>query len=45
MSESEAFQLLNTNGNLVKRPFAIDPAKGITLVGFKADEWQAAFQV
>ena len=45
MSESEAFQLLNTNGNLVKRPFAIDPAKGITLVGYKADEWQAAFQV
>jgi arsenate reductase len=42
MSEGDAFKLLNSNGNLVKRPFATDPSKAITLVGFKADEWQAA---
>lgn len=40
MSEAEALALLSKNGKLVKRPFV--PAKG--LVGFKEDEWKAAFK-
>lgn len=38
MSETEAFALLSTNGNLVKRPFLIGDGK--VLVGFKAAEWE-----
>ncbi len=38
MSEAEALDLLATNGNLVKRPFALTAKGG--LVGFKADEWE-----
>lgn len=37
MSEEEAFQLLSTHGNLVKRPMALQD--GMALVGFKAPEW------
>lgn len=37
MSESEAFDLLSKNGNLVKRPFVI--GEGKVLVGFKLDQW------
>jgi len=40
MSESEAFGLLSTNGNLVKRPFLIGDGK--VLVGFKEAAWQQA---
>lgn len=41
MTESAAFDLLSSNGNLVKRPFLIGDGK--TLVGFKETEWQQAF--
>ncbi|MCX6854886.1 MAG: arsenate reductase family protein [Verrucomicrobia bacterium] len=39
MSTSEALKLLSENGNLVKRPFAIDATKGLYLVGFKEEVW------
>ncbi len=42
MSVDAALKLLAENGNLVKRPFVIDAKSKIHLVGFKADEWQAA---
>lgn len=40
MSVAEAIDLLNGNGNLVKRPFVL--ADGVGLVGFKEDVWAAA---
>ena len=40
MSTDEALALLATNGNLVKRPFALDEAAGVYLVGFKEAEWE-----
>ena len=40
---AEALQLLSKNGNLVKRPFAIDESKRVYLVGFKEPEWASAF--
>ncbi|WP_240772853.1 arsenate reductase family protein [Phragmitibacter flavus] len=40
MSEDEALQLLAENGNLVKRPFAIDEEAGVYLNGFKEAEWE-----
>ncbi|MDB6139245.1 MAG: arsenate reductase and related [Verrucomicrobiaceae bacterium] len=43
MSEAEALALLSENGNLVKRPFALDSSAGVFLAGFKEAEWQAAF--
>lgn len=43
LSTKEAFALLGTNGNLVKRPFLI--GDGVALVGFKEDEWTAALGV
>lgn len=43
MKPSAAFQLLQGNGNLVKRPFAIDQAAKVWLTGFKEPEWEAAF--
>jgi arsenate reductase len=42
MSTDEALQLLSANGNLVKRPFAIDVKRGIHLTGFREEEWSAA---
>jgi arsenate reductase (glutaredoxin) len=39
MTVDEALPLLRSNGNLVKRPFVIDQAKGVFLVGFKPDAW------
>lgn len=42
MSTDDALKLLASNGNLIKRPFAIDEAKKIHLVGFKEDAWDAA---
>ena len=41
LSENEALTLLNSNGNLIKRPFLI--GKGLSLVGFKEAEWTEAF--
>jgi arsenate reductase (glutaredoxin) len=45
MSEDEALKLLSENGNLVKRPFVLDEARGIALVGFKENAWAKAFEV
>ena len=42
MSEAEALELLSTNGNLVKRPFAINEKAGVFLTGFKEPEWKQA---
>lgn len=42
LSTEEALALLAANGNLVKRPFALDEKAGIFLVGFKEAEWLAA---
>lgn len=42
MSTAAALKLLAENGNLVKRPFAIDTKNKIYLVGFKEDEWKLA---
>ncbi len=39
MSEDEQFQLLATDGMLVKRPILV--GDGFVLVGFKQDEWEA----
>ncbi len=41
MSEEEALELLTSNGNLVKRPFALGNGKG--LVGFRPKEWEATW--
>jgi arsenate reductase (glutaredoxin) len=42
MATDEALRLLAGNGNLVKRPFAQDTQRGLTLVGFKEAAWTAA---
>ncbi len=42
MSTDEALQLLTQNGNLVKRPFAIDSKRGVHLVGFREEAWAKA---
>jgi arsenate reductase len=42
MSQEQVLKLLSTNGNLVKRPFAIDKAAGVFLTGFKDAEWKKA---
>lgn len=42
MSIDAALKLLSENGNLVKRPFAIDAKNKIHLVGFKEAEWKIA---
>ncbi len=39
LSETEALELLATNGNLVKRPVLTGP--GIVLNGFREAEWEA----
>lgn len=44
MSTDEALGLLAGNGNLVKRPFAVDAKNKVHLVGFKEAEWQAALK-
>lgn len=45
LSTDEALAMLAANGNLVKRPFALDESAGVHLVGFKETEWAAAYQV
>jgi arsenate reductase (glutaredoxin) len=42
LGTAEALEMLSENGNLVKRPFAIDDKKGVHLVGFKEDAWAEA---
>lgn len=39
MADEAALKLLSGNGNLVKRPLVIDEAAGISLVGFREEEW------
>ena len=41
MSESEALDLLASNGKLIKRPFVL--AGETAVVGFKEDEWKKLF--
>ena len=41
MTPAEALALLSTNGNLIKRPFAIQGATGTT--GFVEEEWERLF--
>jgi len=41
LSTNEALALLNSNGNLIKRPFLI--GKELSLVGFKEAEWTETF--
>ncbi|HSI13997.1 MAG TPA: arsenate reductase family protein [Chthoniobacter sp.] len=38
LSEEEALALLASNGNLVKRPFALTKSAGV--VGFREEEWE-----
>lgn len=40
MSKKDAFALLRSNGNLVKRPFLI--GDNVAIVGFKEAEWAEA---
>lgn len=42
MTTDAVLTLLSGNGNLIKRPFALDPQRGIFLTGFKKPEWAAA---
>jgi arsenate reductase (glutaredoxin) len=44
MSTDEALALLAQNGNLVKRPFAIDVKREIHLTGFNEAVWAAALK-
>lgn len=44
LSTEKALALLTQNGNLVKRPFALDEKTGIFLVGFREAEWKTAFK-
>ena len=41
LSEAQLIDMLNTNGNLIKRPFVINMEGG--LVGFKEHEWADFF--
>lgn len=40
MPVEEVLQLLASNGNLIKRPFAIDPQHEVYLTGFREVEWE-----
>ena len=42
MNEEDKLKLLNSNGNLVKRPFVISP--DFVLVGFKEEDWKKVFE-
>ena len=41
LSVDEALSLLNSKGNLVKRPFVL-AGDDVALLGFKEEEWEAA---
>ncbi len=43
LSEAQLIDMLNTNGNLIKRPFVIN--KGGGRVGFKEEEWAEFFSL
>ncbi|MEG0505833.1 MAG: arsenate reductase family protein [Raoultibacter sp.] len=40
MSDEEAYELLSTNGMLVKRPIIV--GKGVVLTGFREADWERA---
>ena len=42
MTPEAVIALLSGNGNLIKRPFALDPERSIYLTGFKKAEWEAS---
>ena len=42
MTQDEALALLSKNGKLIKRPFVLLKDRG--LLGFKEEEWKAAFR-
>ena len=44
LTPAEALAMLAANGNLVKRPFALDEDAGVHLVGFKEAEWEAGLK-
>ena len=41
MAEEDKLKLLNSNGNLVKRPFVI--SADLILIGFKEEDWEKTF--
>jgi len=43
LSVQDAFALLQSNGNLVKRPFLV--SRKVMLVGFNAQTWKEKFKV
>lgn len=43
LTSEEAIALLADNGNLIKRPFLLDPKSGRGVTGFKEAEWEAFF--
>ncbi len=43
MTPEEVLKALSSNGNLIKRPLALDLDRGLALVGFKEDEWRRSF--
>jgi arsenate reductase len=45
MEPDAVLHLLTENGNLIKRPFAIDAEHGLFLVGFREEKWKQAFAV
>ncbi|MCX6974000.1 MAG: Spx/MgsR family RNA polymerase-binding regulatory protein [Verrucomicrobia bacterium] len=45
MDASAVLHLLTQNGNLIKRPFAIDADRGLFLVGFREEKWKQAFSI
>jgi arsenate reductase len=45
MDTDAIFSLISQNGNLIKRPFAIDVERGIFLAGFREEKWKRAFAV
>jgi arsenate reductase (glutaredoxin) len=42
LSTDAALKLLSGNGNLIKRPFAVDADRGVYLNGFREEAWAAA---
>lgn len=45
MDANAVLHQLTQNGNLIKRPFAIDAEHGLFLVGFREEKWKQAFAV
>lgn len=43
MGVEEALEALAKQGNLVKRPVAVDEAKGAAVNGFREEEWARVF--